>query len=373
MAFGTPSSRGPARGGSVGFRFTLYAIASIVVMFLDQREGWLERARFVLQAASYPLQLAVSSPTAAWSWLQESFTTRDALRSENNKLRLQQRDILLRSMRFEELARENAQLRGLRDSLPPVADHWLVSEVVNVQLNSLRQRVLLNRGTANGVFKGQAVLDEKGLLGQTLHVGPWSAEVILITDPEHAVPVQVERNGLRTIAVGAGDTASLALPYLPANADVKSGDLLVTSGLGGVFPAGYPVARIAEVHRDAVQPLAQVRAVPLGRVELDREVMLVWFRPEHPAAPGSATMADSKGGNAAMHPLPAPPKPKPVAPEQPVTAPPGTAATPKSTASKAPAAAKPVPPAPAKPSPVESAPAAPAPSAPTPKPAAQEQ
>ena len=366
MAFGTPSSRGPARGGSVGFRFTLYAIASIVVMFLDQREGWLERARFVLQAASYPLQLAVSSPTAAWSWLQESFTTRDALRSENNKLRLQQRDILLRSMRFEELTRENAQLRGLRDALPPVADHWLVSEVVNVQLNSLRQRVLLNRGTANGVFKGQAVMDEKGLLGQTLHVGPWSAEVILITDPEHAVPVQVERNGLRTIAVGAGDTASLALPYLPANADVKSGDLLVTSGLGGVFPAGYPVARIAEVHRDAVQPLAQVRAVPLGRVELDREVMLVWFRPEHPAAPGSASMADSKGGNAAMQPLPAPPKPKP----------PGSAAAgsaPKPATPKAPAAPKPAP-ATANPAPAESVPATPAASAPTPpKPAAQEQ
>ncbi len=376
MAFGTPSSRGPARGGSVGFRFTLYAIASIVVMFLDQREGWLERARFVLQAASYPLQLAVSSPTAAWSWLQESFTTRDALRNENNKLRLQQRDILLRSMRFEELARENAQLRGLRDALPPVADHWLVSEVVNVQLNSLRQRVLLNRGTANGVFKGQAVLDEKGLLGQTLHVGPWSAEVILITDPEHAVPVQVERNGLRTIAVGAGDTASLALPYLPANADVKSGDLLVTSGLGGVFPAGYPVARIAEVHRDAVQPLAQVRAVPLGRVELDREVMLVWFRPEHPAAPGSATMADSKSGNAAIQPQLTPPKPKPPTPEPTATAPAaaGTAkaagaATPKPATPKPPAAPKPASAAPAKPAEPEAAPVVPAepiPAEPTP-------
>ncbi|HEY4211534.1 MAG TPA: rod shape-determining protein MreC [Steroidobacteraceae bacterium] len=365
MAFGTPS-RAPARGGSPGLRFALYAIASIVVMFLDQREGWLERARFVLQAASYPLQLAVSSPTAAWSWFQESFETRDALRNENNKLRLAQRDVLLRSMRFEELARENAQLRGLRDALPPVADHWLVSEVVNVQLNSLRQRVLLNRGTANGVFKGQAVMDEKGLLGQTLHVGPWSAEVILITDPEHAVPVQVERNGLRTIAVGAGDTASLALPYLPANADVKSGDLLVTSGLGGVFPAGYPVARIAEVHRDAVQPLAQVRAIPLGRIEVDREVMLVWFRPEHPAAPGAASMADSKSGNPKIQPQVAPPKPKPTAPE-PAAAPSAPAATPKATVSKPAAAPKP---APAKPPVPESAPA---PTADAPKPPAREQ
>ena len=99
--------------------------------------------------------------------------------------------------------------------------------------------------------------------------GPWSAEVILITDPEHAVPVRVERTGLRTIAVGAGDTASLALPYLPANADIKDGDLLVTSGLGGVFPEGYPVARVTEVHRDAVQPLAQVRAAPLAHIDTD--------------------------------------------------------------------------------------------------------
>src|SRR6185369_4601534 len=149
------------------------------------------------------------------------------------------------------------------------------------------------------------------------HVGPWSAEVILITDPEHAVPVQIERTGLRTIAVGTGDSVSLALPYLPANADVKTGDVLMTSGLGGVFPAGYPVGRVAEVHRDAVQPLAQVRAVPFASMNIDREVMLVWFREGHPAAPVAATAGDAKGGNAGMQPQPAPPRPKP-----PVTAPP---------------------------------------------------
>ncbi len=311
-AFGTGASRQlQGRGGSPGFRFTLYALLSIVVMFLDERSHWLENARYVLQAAAYPIQLAVSSPSAAMSWLRQSFAVREALQSENNRLRAQQREIELRGMRFEALQKENAELRGLKEALPPVADRWEVAEIVTVQLNSLRQRVLLNRGTSNGVFKGQAVLDEKGLLGQTLHVGPWSAEVILITDPEHAVPVEIERNGLRTIAVGAGDTASLALPYLPANADVKTGDLLVTSGLGGVFPAGYPVARVAEVRRDAVQPLAQIRATPLAHIDMDREIMLVWFTPEHPAAPGTIGMGDIAKGNAKMHPLPAPPRPAP--------------------------------------------------------------
>jgi rod shape-determining protein MreC len=327
-AFGTGGSRAQVRGPSPGFRFTLYAILSIVVMFLDQRHGWLEQARFVLQAAAYPIQLAVGSPSAAWHWLHESFETRDALRAENQRLQGQQRELELRSMRYEALARENGELRGLRDALPPVAERYLAAEIVNIQLNSLRQRVLINRGATNGVFKAQAVLDDKGLIGQTTHVGPWSAEVILITDPEHAVPVEIERTGLRTIAVGAGDTTALALPYLPGNADIKTGDLLVTSGLGGVFPAGYPVARVTEVHRDAVQPLAQVRAIPFARIDTDTEVVLVWFRPEHPAAPASGTTGDLKVGNAALQPQSAPPpRPKPTAPDA-TTAPAPTSAAP---------------------------------------------
>jgi rod shape-determining protein MreC len=291
------------RGGSPGFRFTLYAVLAVVVMYLDQRAHYLERVRYFLQAAAYPVQLAVSSPAAAWSWLRESFRARAALEAENAHLRE-------------------------RDALPPVAERWLAAEIVSIQQSSLRQKLLINRGAANGVFVAQAVLDDKGLIGQTTHVGPWSAEVILITDPEHAVPVRVERTGLRTIAVGAGDASSLALPYLPGNADIKTGDLLVTSGLGGVFPEGYPVAKVTEVHRDAVQPLAQVRAQPLAHLDTDTEVMLVWFRPGHPAAPvPHAGSGDLKSGNPDMQPqaapAPKPAPPKPVAPES--AAPPSTA------------------------------------------------
>jgi rod shape-determining protein MreC len=285
--------------------------------------------RFVLQAAAYPVQLVVNSPPGAWRWIRESFQTRESLRAENERLRQRQRDLELMSMRYQALAHENGELRGLRDALPPVAERWLPAEIISVQMSGLRQRLLINRGASNGVFKDQAVLDDHGLLGQTTHVGPWSAEVILITDPEHAVPVRIERTGLRTIAVGGGDGFSLALPYLPSNADVKSGDLLVTSGLGGVFPEGYPVATVTEVHRDAVQPLAQVRARALSHINEDTEVTLVWFRSGHPASPATSASSatEVKSGNAAMQPLPAPPRASTAAgAEAPAAKPPAAAA-----------------------------------------------
>jgi rod shape-determining protein MreC len=378
-AFGTAAGRPLGRGGSPGFRFTLYAAVAVVVMYLDQRQHYLEQLRYVLQAGAYPVQLAVNSPPAAWAWIRRSFESRERLQAENARLRAGQRDLELRSMRYEALEHENGELRGLRAALPPVADRWLAAEIVNVQLSSLRQRLLIDRGAVNGVFKAQAVLDDRGLIGQTTHVGPWSAEVILITDPEHAVPVRIERTGLRTIAVGAGDASSLALPYLPANADIKSGDLLVTSGLGGVFPQGYPVARVTEVHRDAVQPLAHVRAAPLAHIDTDSEVMLVWFRADHPAAPRPTadSLGELRSGTSSMQPQAAPPPPPPQAvpprpqaapprPQAPAAAPQPATPRPQSVPRKQPAESQAAEPQAAAPQPATPEPAAPEPATPQP-------
>lgn len=332
--FGT--RRSPrTRGGAAGFRFTVYALISIALMVLDQRLDWMERARYALQAVTYPVESALNSPVTAWRWFGSEFAARKTLEAENRRLRARVRDLEVRSLRVEALEAQNAELIGLKKALPPVAERWLPADIVNIQFGGLRQRILVDRGARNGVFRNQAVLDDYGIVGQTMHVGPWSAEVLLITDPDHDLPVQIERTGYRTIAVGTGDPNALALPYLPANADVKVGDVLVTSGLGGVFPAGYPVARVTRVHPGALQPLTQVEAKPFAHLQTDREVILLWFRAGSPGAPLKEQGGELTTGNPAIQPLAAPTRvPPPSSP--PATAPHqgGVATTPSKPAAK---------------------------------------
>lgn len=276
------------RGPSPGLRFTVYALLSLVLMYADQRASWSERLRYGLQSVAYPVQVAVNSPAAAWHWLTSSLATRSSLQAENQQLHTQVQTLEIALLREHALEQENMQLRELHAALPPLVKRWLVAEVIGVESGLLRQRLIINKGLHDGVHVNQPVVDGAGVLGQVAHVGPWSSEVILITDPEHALPVQITRTGLRTIAVGSGNADELLLSYLAANSDVKSGDELVSSGLGGVFPAGYPVGHITGVRREANQLLAQVRAVPQAGIDRAREVMLIEFDPANPAAPPSA-------------------------------------------------------------------------------------
>jgi rod shape-determining protein MreC len=286
--FGSGGSRSfGGRGPSFGFRFFCYAVLSVVLMFYDQRGGWLDTARYGLQAAIYPLQLAVNSPSAAWRWLDESFTTRETLQKEVDTLRNQLREQQLVTMRQAVLAQENATLRGLNQAMPDVIEKRLIGEVVSMETSTLRQRLLVNRGANQGVFKSQPVVTGDGVLGQVYRLGPFSSEIILITDAEHALPVQVLRSGVRTIALGTGRSTALELPYVPHNYDVKEGDLLITSGLGQVFPYGLPVARVTKVVPEPGAPLSRIYAAPLAKIDADREVLFVWGRTNHPASPAS--------------------------------------------------------------------------------------
>jgi rod shape-determining protein MreC len=286
--FGTNVSRPIyGRGPSPGLRFTIYALLSLGLLYLDQRASWSARLRYGLQAGAYPLQVAINSPASVWRGTLDAFATRNQLKAENARMQSQLRALQVGTLRQQALEQENTSLRGLHEALPPLVAKWQVAEVIGSEAAPLRQRLVINKGAHDGVHVNQAVVDGTGVLGQVMHVGPWSAEVILITDPEHALPVQVVRNQLRTIAVGSGSANELLLKFLAVNSDVQGGDLLVSSGLGGVFPAGFPVARITGVRRETNQLLAQVRAEPLARIDRAREVMLLDFDPQHPATPAS--------------------------------------------------------------------------------------
>ena len=273
------------RGPPLAATFITLAVASVALMVADQRYDQLGRVRGWISAAVYPAQAAVDMPFRAWDWVTGLFADRSRLRKENFELTARLRLANLQLQRFAALEEENRRLRDMRENSAGVAERVLVASIMNVDLDPFRHRVLLDKGAADGVFKGQAVLDAEGIFGQVSKVNAQTAEVILISDAEHAIPVQSNRSGLRTIAVGTGDPDRLSLPFVTVEADLRAGDLLLTTGMGGVFPPGYPVAEVTRVDRTATT-FALVEARPTALLDRDREVLLVWFRP--PVAPGEA-------------------------------------------------------------------------------------
>lgn len=271
-------------------RCVLYSLVALGLMIVDKRYDHLGKIRRMLSIVAYPVQVAVESPFEGWHWFRESITTRDALRADKAQLEAQLRVAQFRLQRYEALEAETQRLRALRDSTAGVSSRFIIGDIMDVDLDAFRARVLVDKGAHDGVFVGQAVLDSGGVFGQVARVEQLTSEVILISDAAHAIPVQINRNGLRTIAVGTGDSSLLKLPYLPTSADVIAGDLLVTSGLGGGFPAGYPVGTIAEVKRDPSQSLADVDVRPAAHLDRSRELMFVWLKPGA-VLPATATSA----------------------------------------------------------------------------------
>jgi rod shape-determining protein MreC len=263
-------------GFSMGARFLLLAIVCIALMLLDRRDQHLGRVRQALSMVVYPVRVVVDLPFSTWANLSDTFAEREAMIGENRQFRRERLETESRLQRLAALEAENARLRELLDSTARIGSRALVAEILAVDLDPYRQRFDLNRGLVDGVYVGQALIDAQGVVGQVVRVGPLTSEAVLITDADHAVPVSVNRNGVRTIAVGTGDSSRLRLPYLTNNADVMVGDLLISSGLGGVFPAGYPVGRVLDVQRRPDQAFAEILAEPVSALDRDREVLLVW-------------------------------------------------------------------------------------------------
>jgi rod shape-determining protein MreC len=270
------SQSNPARIPALGFRALALVVLSILLMWIDHRDNHLDSVRHSIGVAIFPLQVVVDTPIRIWDWLRDASAGRNKLRLENARLRT---EVLITRGRIQELAAlkaENDRLRTMLEAREQVRGDVRVAEIMAVDANPYRHNIVLGIGSRDGVYDGQAIVDASGVVGQVIEANLHTSQAILISDPDHTLPVVVNRNGLRTVAFGTGDYDRLDLPFLANNADIQPGDLLVTSGLGGAFPSGYPVAIVESVTRVPQEPFADVTARPAAALDQVREVMLIW-------------------------------------------------------------------------------------------------
>lgn len=279
-----------------GLRFLLLAGLSLFLLIADQRSDYLDAVRKTIGAAIYPLRMTVDAPISLWRWVEENTASRNDLLMELSRLRTERLITQARLQRYAALESENARLRAMLEARGRVRERVQVAEIMSVSSNPFRHVLVVDKGTRDGAFEGQAMIDAAGVVGQIIEPGLLSSQGVLISDPDHALPVQVNRSGLRTIAVGTGEYDRLDLPFLPNNADIEEGDLLVTSGLGGAFPPGYPVGIVDSVTRLPQNPFADVSARPAASLGQVREVMLIWPG-EDPATPAPEEAAAAAGAD----------------------------------------------------------------------------
>jgi rod shape-determining protein MreC len=255
-------------------------LASLTLIFIDSRLNYLTSIRSTLSTAIYPIQRVASLPSDLVSWTNQYLQSRADLKEHNKSL---QATNLLSSFHLQKLRgleRENLRLRELLGSSFRLPERVQVAEVLRVDSALLSQHVVINKGEKDAVFEGQSVLDSSGVMGQVMTVSQFSSRVILVTDPSHGTPVQVNRNGLRSVARGRGLNKLLQLEYLPHKSDIRAGDLLVTSGLSGRFPAGYPVGTVIKVTESLGKKFSKVTVEPAANIATSREVLLVLPLPD---------------------------------------------------------------------------------------------
>ncbi len=270
------------RGPSATFRMIVLVMASIVLMTVDHRWHSLEMVRGTLSGVVYPLQYTIDLPIRLYYWADEVFTSQRTLLEKNREYEARHLENRVQLQKLDIIEKENERLRRLLGAIPKTTERLLIAEIINVDVDPYRQLILLNKGSGSDVYQGQPIIDAQGVMGQVVHVGPMSSTAMLITDASHAIPVQVNRTGLRAIAYGTGKIDKLKLRYLPHNVDIETGDLLITSGLGGVFPPNFPVAIVSKVERPGGEPFATVEALPHAQLDTSREVLLVWRNEPEP-------------------------------------------------------------------------------------------
>ena len=290
------------RGPSLQLRLFLAVIISVAAIVADSRFGVFTHVRVYLSSLVSPLQYIANAPGTLLDTMSTQVQTRSSLIEQTKQQEQQLLTLRSRLLKLDQLEHENQRLRELLGSPVHKESRKMVAELLSVDSDPFSHQVLINKGALDGVYNGQPVINDQGVVGQVLHVGSTTSRVLLITDSSHGIPVRVLRNDLRAIASGSGELDKLELRNLPRNTDVQVGDLLVTSGLGGRFPEGYPVATVTRSDYVEGKPFAQIEAKP--RVALDRlrYLLLLWTdkkpevhddEPMTPAAAPSAATATS--------------------------------------------------------------------------------
>lgn len=290
------------RGPSLQLRLFLAVIISVAAIVADSRFGVFTHVRVYLSSLVSPLQYIANAPGTLLDTMSTQVQTRSSLIEQTKQQEQQLFTLRSRLLKLDQLEHENQRLRELLGSPVHKESRKMVAELLSVDSDPFSHQVLINKGALDGVYNGQAVINDQGVIGQVLHVGSTTSRVLLITDSSHGIPVRVLRNDLRAIASGSGELDKLELRNLPRNTDVQVGDLLVTSGLGGRFPEGYPVATVTRSDYVEGKPFAQIEAKPLVALDRLRYLLLLWTdkKPEvhdddalAPAATPSAATATS--------------------------------------------------------------------------------
>lgn len=263
------------QGASARAKVVFFALIALVLLTVDARMQSLTMLRQLLGTALYPLQAAALMPRNALYQIGDYFTSQTRLEQENQQLRRQQADNARALQQAQFLNAENHQLRQLLGIREQLAVQSVTSEILYDTRDPFTRKIVLDRGTRHGVADGQPVIDDTGIVGQVTRAFPFTAEVSLLTDKDQAIPVQVLRNGLRSVAYGRGQSGLLDLRFMVANADIQNGDVLVTSGIDGVYPAGLPVARVIQVENKAADSFAHIVCEPLAGLGRHRQLLIL--------------------------------------------------------------------------------------------------
>ncbi|MFZ2541579.1 MAG: rod shape-determining protein MreC [Gallionella sp.] len=297
---GTQSFRFFDRGPSPLVRLVFFVALSLLLLFIDARYRYLESTRSALSVLITPIQRLAALPGSLWQEVGDLYITQSrqhSLITENEALHRQHQFNAAQLLQLQAMQAENQQLRNL--AALPLRNEFTTQmvEIAYMERDVFKRRVLVHKGENTDLRAGQVVMDDLGIVGQITRVYPLLAEITLITEKNHAVPVQVLRNGLRAIVFGTGDTSQLSLRYMPVSADVQVDDILATSGIDGIYPPGIPVAKVVAVERDPVYPFARIACLPLAGVDYHRHLLVLSeppSLPEHPVENPARINADKR-------------------------------------------------------------------------------